>query len=183
MDVGICLSFFACVIGSLNAASRLLHAMGERCLLHRTVGTAHRQHKTPHLAIYALSAITFIIIAAMSLAGTAIIDIYSEAATLGTYGYLLRYVLVALACPVMLWREGRGPVLAALIGGLAAAGIAYVVYSSVYPVPAGAYQWMPYEFLGVLVIATAWYLARGRAGHRTSLAGLTAPELTAPEAA
>jgi amino acid transporter len=150
--------------------------MGERRLLHRTVGTTHRQHKTPHLAIYALSAITFIIITAMSLVGTTIISIYSEAATLGTYGYLLCYVLVALACPVMLWREGRSPVLAMLIGGLAAAGIAYVVYSSVFPVPAGAYQWMPYEFLGVLVVAAAWYLARGRADHQTSLAELAAPD-------
>jgi amino acid transporter len=176
MDVGICLSFFACVIGSLNAASRLLHAMGERRLLHRTAGTTHRQHKTPHLAIYVLSAITFVIIAAMSLTGTTIINIYSEAATLGTYGYLLCYFLVALACPLMLWREGHSPVLAVLIGGLAAAGIAYVVYSSVYPVPAGAYHWMPYEFLGVLVVAVAWYLARGRADHRTSLAELTVPE-------
>jgi hypothetical protein len=56
-----------------------------------------------------------------------------------------------------------------IVGGLAAAGIAYVVYSSVYPVPAGAYKWMPYEFLGILVIAAAWYLARGRSDHRTTL--------------
>jgi amino acid transporter len=169
MDAGVCLSFFACVIGSLNAASRLLHAMGERRLLHRMAGATHRQHKTPHLAIYALSAITFIIIAVMALAGTTVINIYSEAATLGTYGYLLCYFLVALACPVMLWYEGRNLVLAVIVGGLAAAGIAYVVYSSVYPVPAGAYKWMPYEFLGILVIGAAWYLARGRSDHRTTL--------------
>jgi hypothetical protein len=114
-------------------------------------GATHRQHKPPHLAIYALSAITFIIIAVMALAGITVINIYSEAATLGTYGYLLCYFLVALACPVMLWYEGRNLVLAVIVGGLAAAGIAYVVYSSVYPVPAGAYKWMPYEFLGILL--------------------------------
>jgi hypothetical protein len=66
-------------------------------------GATHRQQKTPHLAIYALSAITFIIIAVMALAGITVINIYSEAATLGRYGYLLCYFLVALACPVMLW--------------------------------------------------------------------------------
>src|SRR5579871_1259376 len=65
MDAGICASFFACITGSINAASRLLHAMGEQRLLHSAVGKAHPTHKTPHLAIYILSAITFVIPAAM----------------------------------------------------------------------------------------------------------------------
>lgn len=169
MDLGICASFFACITGSINAASRLLHAMGERRLLHRAVGRTHVAHRTPHLAIYVLAAIMFLIPAVMTLAGTDAVSIYAETGTIGTYGYMLCYFLVALACPVMVRRAGghwAAVTAAAVTGLLAAAGLAYVMYRSLYPVPAGAYKWMPYEFLAVLAVALAWYAVKGRSSHQ-----------------
>lgn len=169
MDVGICASFFACITGSINAASRLLHAMGEKRLLHAAIGTAHRKHKTPHLAIGILAVITFLIPAVMALSGTSAENIYAETGTIGTYGYMLCYFLVAIACPVMVYRTRGNPAAAAVIGTLAAASLAFVIYKSLYPVPAGAYKWMPWEFLAVLAAAAFWYVARGRATHQATL--------------
>ena len=50
VDLGAVASFFACVTGSLNAASRLLFSMGRRRLLPGVLGTAHPVHRTPYVA-------------------------------------------------------------------------------------------------------------------------------------
>lgn len=165
MDIGICASFFACVTGSLNAASRLLHAMGQQQLLHGAIGVAHPRHRTPHLAIYLLAAVTFLVPAVMTLAGTDAITIYALVGTIGTYGYMFCYLLVAIACPIMVWRAGKNAVPALAIGGPAAAGLLYVAYHSLYPVPPAPYKWLPWEFLAVLLVAAVWYAARGRLSH------------------
>lgn len=157
VDVGAVASFFACVTGSLNAASRLLHAMGTHGLLPQVLGGTHAQHRTPQLAIVSLSVLAGGIGIAATLMGQGPLDIFAVAGTIGTYGYMVAYLLVSLGAAVFLARRGEPFLAAALLGGLATAGMLYVLYRSVWPVPPAPYNALPWVFLAIMVGAGAWY--------------------------
>jgi amino acid transporter len=164
IDIGAAVSFFACVTGSLNAASRLLYSMGRSRLLHRSIGTAHPRRQTPHLAILALSVICAVIAIVLTLSGIGIMNVFAYTGTVGAYGYISVYVLVAVGAPLYLLRVNAPVAATAMIGGLATIGMAYVLFRNLYPVPAAPYNVLPWIFLGVLAAAGIWYMAvRSRA--------------------
>ncbi|MGL6236273.1 MAG: APC family permease [Segniliparus sp.] len=171
VDLGAVASNFACVTGSLTAASRVLHAMGESKLVHARIGVAHPKRQTPHIAILMLSAVALAIAVGMAMGGINELDVYSYSGTLGTFGYMVAYILMGLGVPVLLRKLApqAGVALAAVIGGAVALCLAYVFYRNVYPVPAWPTSIMPWLFVGVLLIAAAWYAAgparRDRAGE------------------
>jgi amino acid transporter len=170
VDLGAVASNFACVTGSLTAASRVLHAMGESRLVHPKVGLAHPERHTPHVAILLLSVAALAVALGMAMGGVNELDVYSYSGTLGTFGYMVAYILMGLGAPVLLrtFAPQAGVGLAALIGGMVAISLAYVFYRNIYPVPEWPTSLMPWLFLGVLLAASAWYFAgpaRQRDGH------------------
>lgn len=162
VDLGAAASFFACVTGSLNAASRLLFAMGDTRLLHRAMAVAHPTRHTPHLAIGVLSVVCGLVAVSMTVSGIDVVDVFAYAGTIGTYGYMVTYILICLGIPLFLRRTGEPVVRAAVVGGLAALGMLFVLFRNVYPVPAAPYSVLPWIFLGVLVAAVAWYAVASR---------------------
>lgn len=169
VDAGAALSFFACVTASLNAAGRTVFAMGRHDLVGRRLGDAHSRHRTPHVALYALTAVAGAVPIALTLSGLTALEVLAYAGTVGTFGYMLAYLLVSLASPAFLRRSGQRWVLTALVGVVAASGMAYVFYRSVWPRPAAPYDVLPYVFLALLVPAMARYaLVRRRAARAVS---------------
>lgn len=166
LDVGIVASFFACVTGSINAASRLVHAMGEQRMVHGAASTAHPDFRTPHVAIYALSACALIVPVTMVLSGTELANVYAYCGTIGTFGYMIAYILISVATPVMVGRDGGNLALPVLIGGVAALSMGYVLWHNVYPVPPAPYDALPRIFVGLLLVTGLWYALRGRISHR-----------------
>jgi amino acid transporter len=166
IDIGAVASFFACVTGSLNAASRLIFSMGRDRLLHRSVGVAHPTRRTPHLAIIGLSVGSAVTAVIMTASGITTTNVLAYAGTIGTFGYMIAYILIATGTSVYL-RRVRVPIAATVVvGGLATVGMCYVLYKNVYPVPAAPYDLLPWMFLGVLVLAGAWYaIVKGRSGR------------------
>lgn len=176
IDLGAAASFFACVTGSLNAASRLLFSMGHERQVHRGVASAHPTRQTPHVAIGVLSVLAALITVTMTLSGITTINVFAYAGTIGTYGYMVAYILITLGLPVTLRRRGE-PVLAAfVVGGLAAVGMLYVLFKSVYPVPAAPYDLLPRLFLGVVVVAVAWTFVLVARGRSTTVSADRSPE-------
>ena len=170
VDVGAVASFFACITGSLNAASRLLHAMGTHGLLPQIVGGAHPEHRTPHFAIVALSVLAGAIGVIATLAGWGPVEILALAGTIGTYGYMFAYLLVSVGAGLFLARRGEPFLTALIVGALAAAGMLYVLYRSVWPVPAAPYNVLPWVFLALMGAAAAWYVViRSRVDVEASL--------------
>lgn len=160
IDAGAVASFFACVTGSLNAASRLLFSMGQDRLLHRRIGVAHHTRQTPHLAIVGLTTACAVTAVVMTASINNRVNVFAYSGTIGTYGYMVAYILIALGTPVYLRRTAApatATATAAVVGALAAAGMSYVLYRNVYPVPASPYDVLPWLFLGVLVLSGAWY--------------------------
>jgi amino acid transporter len=80
--------------------------------------------------------------------------------SLATYGFLTAYALVCLAVPVFLRRERALTRLWTVLSAAGFIAMLLAIAGSVYPVPAGAYRWLPYLYLTYLI--AGWLWNRGR---------------------
>ncbi len=158
LDLAVAISAAACVSASLNAAARGLYSLGREEILPRDFGRSHSKFKTPHVALYVLAPLVAIAPIVLVANGTAPLSIFGYIGTLATFGYLLAYVLVAIAAPVFLARRGALTPLPVVVSILATAAIGYVIYKNLVPVPASPYNTFPYIFLAWIVIGLGWYL-------------------------
>jgi len=158
IDLGAVVSFFACVLASINAGARILFFLGRHGVFHSSVGDAHQANKTPHNALTVSAIVAFVPAAVLSLRGFGQFDIYGWIGTVATFGFIVAYIAVSIAAPVYLSRlkELRPKdivvaVLAVIFGGIALVG-------SVYPVPAPPLSYLPYIYLGLLLAGVLWIL-------------------------
>jgi amino acid transporter len=158
IDLGVTASFFAVIIASINAAARVLYTMGEEDVLPAALGRAHPRHHTPHVAIWLIAPVVAIVPIVMLAAGTTPLGIYAYTGTIGTFGYMLAYLLMAISLPFFLRR--RDELRAATVGLVVVVVLAllYVFYKNVIPVPASPYNLLPWIFLGALLLGLVWYL-------------------------
>jgi amino acid transporter len=158
IDLGVTASFFAVVIASINAAARVLYTMGEEGVLPAALGRAHRRHQTPHVAIWLISPVIAAVPVVMFATGTSALNVYAYTGTIGTFGYMLAYLLMAISLPVFLRRreELRGASVGLAV--VVVLALLYVFYKNVIPVPPSPYDLLPWVFLGALLLGLAWYL-------------------------
>jgi amino acid transporter len=172
IDVGVVASFLACVIGSKNAAARILFAMGREGLLTGHLGKAHQIHFTPHLALYALAPAVITIPSVMVLSGTEPIMVLAYLGTIGTFGYMTAYLLVSIAMPVFLSKRGEFRPYHLIAPVVAVAALLFVVYKNLLPVPPAPLDLLPRIYLVLLVLAGLWYaVVAVRWPHRAKAAG------------
>ena len=157
VDLGVTASFFAVVIACINAASRVLYTMGEEDVLPRALGRAHPTHKTPYVAIGLIAPIVAVVPIVMVATGVESLSVIGYTGTIGTFGYMLGYLLMAIALPFFLSRRGEGNPLSTVLAVVVVAALLYVFYKNVYPVPPYPYNLFPWIFLGLLVLGLAWY--------------------------
>lgn len=158
IDLGVTASFFAVTIASINASARVLYTMGEEGVLPAVLGRAHRSHQTPYVAIWTAAPIIGVVPMVMIATGTTPLNIYAYAGTIGTFGYMLAYLLMAIALPVFLRRRGESNPLSALLAAVVVLTLFYVFYKNVVPAPASPYNLLPWIFLGALLLGLVGYL-------------------------
>ncbi|OJY46383.1 APC family permease [Pseudonocardia sp. 73-21] len=183
IDLGVTASFFAVTIASINAASRVLFAVAHDGVLHTALRRAHTRHRTPHVAILALLPPVVLVPAIMILLGVTPLEVYAYTGTIGTFGYLTAYLLMAVGMPIYLRRHHTVRTHHWVLSAAAVVAILYVIYKNLVPVPAYPYNILPYLYLALLVIGIVWYaVARGRgaggAGLVEPLSDPAAQELT-----
>lgn len=159
VDLGVTASFFAVTIASINAASRVLYTMGEEEVLPRALGRAHPTHHTPYVAIALIAPAVGIVPIVMVATGVTPFNVYAYTGTIGTFGYMLAYLLMAISLPFFLRKRGESNPLSTLLTVVVAAALLYVFYKNVYPVPPYPYNLFPWIFLGLLALGLAWLLA------------------------
>lgn len=157
ISVAIVMSGFSCVLASLNAAARVCFSLGRHGILHSSLGQVHRENETPHIAISILSMLIFLVPASMSMFKISALDIYGYLATIATYGFLLVYVLIAVAAPIYLARKRRLSLANLAIACTAVIFMVIPVIGSVYPVPAFPYNVFPYLFLMYLAVGAGFF--------------------------
>ncbi|OBA89968.1 hypothetical protein A5642_13710 [Mycolicibacterium mucogenicum] len=123
------------------------------------------------------------VVNSLGLSGINELDVYSYTGTLGTFGYMVAYMLMGLGIPILVRRLApQAGIGAAVIIGMTVTGcLGYVFYRNVYPLPAWPAALMPWIFLAVLLAAAAWYVAgpariARRQTREESLAEEPAPE-------
>jgi amino acid transporter len=149
------ISGFACCLACLNAVSRMMFSMGRYEFIAAWMGTVHRHHRTPHYAISAAAASILIVCLLMS--GLPIVDAFGTTATFGTFGFLVVYLLISVVAPLDLYGAGIMQTRHALLGGVGVALTAFVIFGSLYPVPAWPYNLLPYLFVAYLASGAVWY--------------------------
>ncbi len=166
ITIGAMVSFFACTLASINAGARVFFTMARHRLFHPSLGRAHQSNQTPHVAVTMTTLFAFLIPASMSMFGIKPLDILAYLATIATYGFLLAYILVAIAAPVYLHRLGQLRPLDVLSAVLAVVFMIIPIVgsigipgkNSVFPVPEPPYNVFPYLFLMYLVVGGGWFL-------------------------
>lgn len=161
-SAGAMISFFACGLACVNAVSRIMFSMGRDGMIHTSMGQAHTTHESPHIAA-TLSAICLLIVPTLfSLFGIALLDAYGITGTIATYGFIVAYILIAVAAPLYLKRQNLLKAWQVAVAVLAVLFMIVPLIGSIYPVPAWPYNLLPYLFLGYMAIGLVWVLWSSR---------------------
>jgi amino acid transporter len=149
------ISVFACALASINAAARLLFSMGKYQFLHGAMGRVHDIHRTPHCAIVFCG----VLLAAISVALTPIglLDAYGCSGTFASFGFVAVYLAICIVAPMDLRRSREMKVRHLLVGAIGTALMLFVIFGSLYPVPAYPYNTLPFLFFGYMALGAVWF--------------------------
>jgi len=164
-SIGIAMSYFACALGSLNAAARVLFSMAKQQLFFKSFGTAHRTNFTPAKSITAVSLIGLVSPALLLAFNYTLTDCINYLTQLASFGCIAAYFAVCLATPFYLFAKKllRPPILA--IAAISLSVLGFILVFSVIPVPSPPWSFLPYIFLVMVAIgATLSLFCRGKAG-------------------
>jgi amino acid transporter len=166
--IGSMVSLFACTLACINAGARILFSMGQHGIFHHRLGHAHGTNQTPYVAVTISCLIVFLIPMVTTMFGVKLLDNYAYAGTIATYGFLVAYLLISLATPIYLARQGQlrfsnivVSVLAIIfmlipvLGSIGVAGDNFL--SQIFPIPAAPYNVFPYFFLLYLALGAGWF--------------------------
>ena len=156
IDIGAIISFFACVLASINAGARILFLMGRHGLFHTSAGNAHQKNETPHIAVTIASVLAFIPAAILSIRGVGDFDIYGWVGTIATLGFIVAYIIVSIAAPVYLKRRGELKAQNVVFSGVAIVTLVLAIWGNFYPVPPAPYNVLPYIFIGLWLAGVVW---------------------------
>ncbi|MFP3247812.1 MAG: APC family permease [Paraburkholderia sp.] len=147
-------SAFACVLASINAASRLLFSMGRYQFVHRSMGMVHTKHQTPHYAV--AFAVILSLVVNLALLGTGALNTFGYTSTFATFGFIVAYFLISVSAPIYLKKQGQLKLANLVVGILGAVAMVGGFFGSVYPVPAWPYNFLPYLFVAYMVFGFGW---------------------------
>ena len=167
IEIGAFFSAFAVALACLNTCARIIFPMAERGLFPEPAKAVHPRHLTPHISVFVTTVLIVACYIVMLIAGFSPIDIFNNAATLSAFGFIVIYVLIAIAAPRYL--KSIGELKPADIF-LAIAAIAFLIVPAitlVYPIPDPPVRWFPYIFIAYLAAGFAWFATRRSAEERS----------------
>ena len=157
INLGVLVSMFACALGCVIAAARVLLLMAYHGLAPKRFAVTHAIQETPSAAGLLTALLAFLPVAVLAQRHARPEDMYGWLGTLAVYGFMTAYGLVAIALPVHLRRMGRlsagGVALALLAAGAALAAIV----GTMYPVPPSPYLYLPYVYVGYMAMGMGWW--------------------------
>jgi amino acid transporter len=149
------ISVFACCLASINAAARLLFSMGKYQFLHSSMGDVHGVHQTPHRAIVLCGIMVALVAAATVPLG--LLNAFGYTGTLASFGFVVVYLMLCIVAPMDLRRSREMKRRHVVIGFVGAALMLFVIFGSVYPVPAYPYNLLPFLFFAYMSVGAIWF--------------------------
>ncbi|MDQ6822256.1 MAG: APC family permease [Actinomycetota bacterium] len=157
VDLGAALSMFAATIGGTAAAGRMLYVLGRNGLGPSALAQASPKTGSPWAAVAVCVAFGLLSLLYMGIQGATDTDAFFYAATLGTLGLLVAYIMTNLSAFRFLILARRRPPWEGVFPVAGTIFLGYVLWKQVYPVPAYPYNLFPYVDL-VFVIVGCLYL-------------------------
>jgi len=130
--------------------------MGRYQFIHRSMGLVHVKHQTPYVAILIATALATLIPILLLSQGP--MNTYDITGTVSTFGFITAYILISIAAPVYLAKQGQlktRNIIYSVIG-IAAMGGAF--FGALYPIPSYPYNILPYIYFGYLALGLIWLL-------------------------
>jgi len=150
-------SALACTLASFNAGCRVLFSMGRRGIFHSSIGTAHQKHETPHVAVTVCAAVALGLgVLSMKLFGLGPTDLLNDGGSFSAYGFIVGFVLIAVAAPVFLKKQRLLTPIAIVISVLTLLFLVVPIVGSFYPVPDPPVRYFPYVFALYMAVGGAW---------------------------
>ncbi|MFT2817569.1 APC family permease [Leifsonia sp. A12D58] len=158
LTFGVGASFFAVVVAPLNVVGRIIYVMGKEGVAPERFGRTHERHLTPHRVLLFAGPAAIVLDIILLSFGAHAMDITVWVDTFGTYGYMVAYSLVAIACVIYTRREKLPNTLVWITATIAVISMIWVFIANVYPMPAYPLNVIPYIFLVVMLAAIGWYV-------------------------
>ncbi|TMC71379.1 MAG: APC family permease [Chloroflexi bacterium] len=166
MNLGITASNFACTLACINAGSRMVYQMGQDGMILGAAGRSHATNQTPHIGIYLVIPLMVLGPFVIILSGHGPLDVINWMGTTATFGFMLAYLLVAIAAPLYLYRRGEPYIAPLVVGIIGSLIMLYVYYASVWPIQPMPGPLWPIIFVAWMIIGFAWYfVVRSRSPH------------------
>jgi amino acid transporter len=162
IDIGALVSLFACTLGCITAAARVLLLMSHNGLAHGLFRKTHAKNETPAAAILVTGAAAVLPTAILAARGASGLDVYGWLGSLATYGFIVAYALVSVALPRFLREHNAYRPGAQVIPWLACTAMFLALVGNLYPVPEGPYGKLPFIYLGYLAAGLCWFFWRSR---------------------
>ena len=162
INLGVLVSMFACSLGCVIAAARVLLLMAQHGMAHKALGVTNKKQETPTAAGLLTAVVALAPVAILSYGGASAEDIYGWLGTLAVYGFMTAYGLVAVALPWHLRKVGRSSVGGWLLAIAAAGAAGAAVVGTMYPLPEAPYRYLPYVFLAYMASGMGWWWAGRR---------------------
>jgi len=162
IDVGAMVSLFACTLGCITAAARVLLLMAHNGLTHDSLRATHSRNQTPSRAVVITGVAALLPVAVLAARGASGLDVYGWLGSLATYGFIVAYALVCVALPRYLREHGVFRAGAQIVPWLAGAAMLLALVGNLYPVPEGPYGKLPYVYLTYLTAGLLWFVFRKR---------------------
>lgn len=104
LDLSVAVSFFACAAASCTALIRVIFSLGREGVFPASLGRTHSRLRTPAAAAIVTIPVIVLLPVGLLFAGADLSRVIDTSLVVATVGYLLAYLLVAVAVPVFLRR-------------------------------------------------------------------------------
>jgi amino acid transporter len=162
IDIGALVSLFACTLGCITAAARVLLLMAHNGLAHGSMRATNAKHETPGRAIVVTGIAAVAPVAVLAVRGASGLDVYGWLGSLATYGFIVTYALVCFALPRYLREHGTLHSAARIVSAFAGTAMLLALIGNLYPMPEGPYGKLPYIYLAYLAAGLVWFVLGGR---------------------
>jgi amino acid transporter len=155
--IGALCSAFSVCLACITTAGRIAYAMACANFLPAAFARIEPRHGTPNVAVTVVTAITLAVALVALAFRVAPIDIFDNCGTLSAFGFILIYMLIAVAAAVCSKRLGAlGPIELA-ISVVAILLLALTTLWLFDSVPAPPQRWFGYYFLAFVAAGWLWF--------------------------
>ena len=163
ITIGALCSAFTVCLACITTGGRIAYAMSRAKLLPPAFARIEARHGTPNVAVTVVTFAAFAVAAAAIAFGVAPIDVFNNGGTLSSFGFILAYMLIAVAAAVYSRSLGDLRLMDLAVSLVALLLLIAAAVTLFYPMPAPPQRWFGYYFSAFVGLGWLGYAISARA--------------------